>query len=300
MKRFQKILVPISFSDAAPSVIAFSSHLARWSEPNEIVFCHFHPNLDMPPSLGASHPEVLEPVDEAALAALRGIVREHGKFPSGTRISYHVEEANPVHRTLSLALEKDCDLVITGADQPEVAIRVVRKAPCSVCVVPAAAPVEVRKPMIAVDFSEYSRYACEIGIALASASHGAPPVLVHLSQIHRGYHWGTISREEFVSINEAYAKSRMDEFALDLDCPQDSFTTAIHHHESVPFGILDYAKKNDIDCIVAGCRGRDALSALLLGSDIEQILAHSPIPVLAVKTKGTGRSFLKSILGMDH
>lgn len=300
MKRFRRILVPLSFSDADASVIAMTDHLAKWSQPDEIIFCHFNPKVEIPAALQKSHPWLLEPIDEVARDRMQALVKEHSELPEGTEVRYHVEEANAVLRTLSLVLEVDCDLVVTGADTPEIAVRLARKAPCSVCVVPAGAPTEVSKPMVAVDFSEYSRYACEIGIALAQASHGEPPVLVHLSKIHRGYNWGAISRAEFIATNESYAAEQMNEFSASLDFPKDSYTTAVHHHEFVAFGILDYVKQNGIDCIVAGCRGKDALSAILLGSDIEQIMNHSPVPVLAVKAKGTGRSFLESVLGMGQ
>ncbi|MBT8038091.1 MAG: universal stress protein [Verrucomicrobiae bacterium] len=297
MKRFRKILVPLTFTEADASVLAMTSHLAKWSQPDEIVFCHFNPKVKIPAALQKSHPWLLEPMDEAARERMKEFVHQHSELPENTTIGFHVEEANPVLRTLSLVLEMDCDLVITGADTPEIAIRLARKAPCSVCIVPAGAPTSVRKPMVAVDFSDYSRYACEIGLALSDASQGEKPVLLHLSKIHRGYHWGAISREEFIANNESHAAMKMDEFSQSLDAPKDSFTTAVHHHEFVPYGILDYVNENDIDCIVAGCRGKDALSAILLGSDIEQIMHHSSVPVLAVKTKGTGRSFLEGLLG---
>ena len=300
MKRFRKILVPLSFTEADSSVVAMTSHIAKWSAPDEIIFCHFSPKLDIPAALQESHPWLLEPLDEAARTRMQALVGEHCELPAGTKISFHVEEANPVLRILSMVLETSCDLVVTGGDKPEIAVRLARKSPCSVCVVPAGAPTDVRKPMVAVDFSEYSRYACEIGIALSKASHGEKPVLLHLSQIHRGYQWGTITREEFIATNETHATLKMNAFTMGLEFSKEDYTTAVHHHESVPFGILDYAKRNDIDCIVAGCRGKDALSAILLGSDVEQIMTHSSVPVLAVRAKGTGRSFLESMLGMGE
>jgi nucleotide-binding universal stress UspA family protein len=299
MKRFQRILVPLSFSDADTAVIAMVSHIAKWSEPEELIFCHFNPKIEIPAALRETHPWLLEPIDQAAIKRMEAMVTAQTDLSESIRISYHVEEANAVHRSLSLVLEKDCDLVVTGGDKPEIAIRLARKAPCSVCVVPANTPTDVRKLMVAVDFSEYSRYASEFGIALANASHGDLPVLMHLSQIHRGYKWGTFSEDEFVASNDSHAKVMMREFCLTLEKSEESYTTAVHHHESVPFGILEYVRENEIDCIVAGCRGRDALSAMLLGSDVEQIMAHSPVPVFAVKAKGTGRSFLESLLGMN-
>lgn len=298
LKRFQRILVPLSFTDADRAVVAMASRIAKWAEPEELIFCHFNPQLDIPAELRQGDPQAHEALEQAAREWMMSLVAEHADLPESTRVSYHVEEGNATNRSLAMVLEMDCDLVVTGGDLPQMAIRLARKAPCSVCIVPANAPTNVRRPMVAIDFSEYSRYACKLGIALAAASAGKLPVLVNLSQIPRGYKWGTFSEEEFIASNDAYARGKMAEFCRGLDEPEEAYTTAVHHHESVPFGLLEYAGENEIDCIVAGCRGRDALSALLLGSVIEQIMMHSSVPVFAIKAKGTGRSFLESLLGM--
>ncbi|MGD9420757.1 MAG: universal stress protein [Verrucomicrobiota bacterium JB025] len=300
MKRFKKIIVPLHFSDSDPAVITMVSRLAKWSDPTSITFCHFSPKVDIPDNLKETYPWLLEPIDAAARERLEKSVFDTGLFPDPSIVSFHVEEANPVLRSLEMVIEKDCDLLVTGAERSDIAIRLARKAPCSVCVVPAEAIDEIRNPVVAVDFSDYSRYACEIGQALSQATSGGEPTLLHVSQIHTGYRWGILAKEEIIKSNDAYARLNMNDFRLSLGTPPSPEKTVIHHHESVPFGLLDYVNKNKVDCIVAGCRGRDALTALLLGSDIEQILEHSPVPVLAVKTKGTGRGFLKSILGIDE
>ena len=47
--------------------------------------------------------------------------------------------------------------------------------------------------------------------------------------------------------------------------------------------ILDYAKKNDVDLIVAGTKGRGALEDLLMGGVTRNLVSLSHIPVLIVK-----------------
>ncbi|MBK1826515.1 universal stress protein [Haloferula rosea] len=300
MKRFQKILVPLQFVESDRAVITMVSHLARWSEPSSITFCHFSPKVDIPESLMESHPWLLEPIDEKARERMEKAVLETGLFPDPSIIDFHVEEANPVSRSLELVIEKDCDLLVTGSERSDIAVRLARKAPCSVCVVPAAIPEEIRTTMVATDFSEYSRQAFEIGSALSRVIGSGGPKLVYVSQIHKGHRWGILPKDEIVKANEKYARSKMAEFCESLDPPPAEEQRVIHHHESVPFGVLDYVNQNGIDCIVAGCRGRDALSAVLLGSVVEQILESSTVPVLAVKAKGTGRGFLESILGIGE
>ncbi|ODR81055.1 universal stress protein UspA [Haladaptatus sp. W1] len=47
--------------------------------------------------------------------------------------------------------------------------------------------------------------------------------------------------------------------------------------------ILDYADKNDIDCIVMGTHGRRGLDRYLLGSVTEKVVRLSEVPVLTVR-----------------
>lgn len=300
MKRFQKILVPLQLAESDRAVLGMASRIAAWAGPAEILFCHFSPREQIPATLKQTHPCLTASMDESAMEKMKQIVGAETEIPKGTTCSFHVEAGNPVSECLAMILDHDCDLVVVGTDPPLTAVRLARKAPCSVCVVPPDAPTLALKPLAAVDFSEHSRYACDIGFALAEAAACQPAALLHVCHIHPGYKWANLSREEFIASNESYAQRSMKDFVLGLDRPPEDFTTHLHHHDSVPFGILDFVKQHDFDCIVAGCRGKDALSSLLLGSDTEQLITHSPVPVIAAKIKGTGRSFVEQILGMSH
>ncbi len=300
MKRFQKILVPLQLAESDRAVLGMASRIAAWAGPAEILFCHFSPREQIPATLKQTHPCLTASMDESAMEKMKQIVGAEAEIPKGTTCSFHVEAGNPVSECLAMILDHDCDLVVVGTDPPLTAVRLARKAPCSVCVVPPDAPTLALKPLVAVDFSEHSRYACDIGFALAEAAACQPAALLHVCHIHPGYKWANLSREEFIASNESYAQRSMKDFVLGLDRPPEDFTTHLHHHDSVPFGILDFVKQHDFDCIVAGCRGKDALSSLLLGSDTEQLITHSPVPVIAAKIKGTGRSFVEQILGMSH
>jgi len=59
-------------------------------------------------------------------------------------------------------------------------------------------------------------------------------------------------------------------------------TTALLHG-NVAAAIIDFAKENDIDFIVAGTKGHGVLEELLIGSVTRNLVSLSPIPVLVVK-----------------
>lgn len=47
--------------------------------------------------------------------------------------------------------------------------------------------------------------------------------------------------------------------------------------------ILEYAEAKESDLIVMGTRGRSGIASLLLGSQVQKVIANSVCPVLAVK-----------------
>ena len=89
--------------------------------------------------------------------------------------------------------------------------------------------------------------------------------------------------QEFYGAQERIASARLKEAtdaaqAVGITC-QGYTVEAMHPYEA----ILDHAKTQACDLIVMASHGRRGLSALLLGSETQKVLTHSPIPVLVVK-----------------
>jgi nucleotide-binding universal stress UspA family protein len=55
------------------------------------------------------------------------------------------------------------------------------------------------------------------------------------------------------------------------------------HSPSIAEGIIDYAKRNDIDLIVVGTKGLTGLEKFLMGSVASNVIAHAHCPVLAIR-----------------
>ena len=53
-------------------------------------------------------------------------------------------------------------------------------------------------------------------------------------------------------------------------------------------GICHYAQKEDVDLIVISTHGRTGLAHLLIGSVAENVVRHSPCPVLSVRSPVQG------------
>lgn len=92
-----------------------------------------------------------------------------------------------------------------------------------------------------------------------------------------------IAPQEFYDAQEKVASARVTavvEAARAQSVACSGYTVeSLHPWEA----ILEHAKSRNCDLIVMASHGRRGVAALLLGSETQRVLLHSPIPVLVVK-----------------
>ena len=89
--------------------------------------------------------------------------------------------------------------------------------------------------------------------------------------------------QEFFDAQERIASSHVKAVmeaaqAAGVAC-QGHTVEALHPWEA----IIDHAKAEGCDLIVMASHGRRGVAALLLGSETQKVLTHSPVPVLVVR-----------------
>jgi SulP family sulfate permease len=227
------------------------------------------------------------------------LVHRHFRGPAGCRTHIRVLGGSGFHDLLDHLRHQDTDLVLVGKSETNVAFaeKLTRKAPCSVMVLPPVRSVAYKRMLVTTDFSDDSARAMEVAVAFASARKLKQLHCFHGYQIAQGYHKTGLPRERFRQEIEASAQRRYREFlgAIDLGGLKATFTC--QESPLVGLGILTQARDQRSDLIVMGARGKDALSAALLGSTTAEVVRETQIPTLVVKPKGAGRSFLDLLLG---
>ena len=144
----------------------------------------------------------------------------------------------------------------------------------------------MKRILVPTDFSKCSEEALKVATQIARKNN-SEIILLHIlelphqtSDIMGG---GKSIPEIMFYKNKAISNL---EKLMDAD-----FLKGINVSEAIEFkkvaeGVIDAAKKNNIDLIVMGSYGTSGFDELMVGSNAEKIVRHSNIPVLVVK-KGT-------------
>jgi nucleotide-binding universal stress UspA family protein len=145
-----------------------------------------------------------------------------------------------------------------------------------------------KRILVATDGSPLSKKAVREAIGLAASLEAALVVLNVVPRYPMSYFEGgaSISPDDVGRIEKDWA----DKGQAVADAAQKSAEAAgvkakavIARSDLVATAIMAAAKKNKCDLIVMASHGRKGLSRILLGSETQQVLTHSSIPVLVLR-----------------
>jgi nucleotide-binding universal stress UspA family protein len=75
----------------------------------------------------------------------------------------------------------------------------------------------------------------------------------------------------------------LDKVAKEASQHQVSIKTVVVKSDSVSDALVATAKKNKVNLIVMASHGHKGIKRLLLGSETQQVLTHTTIPVLVMR-----------------
>jgi nucleotide-binding universal stress UspA family protein len=138
--------------------------------------------------------------------------------------------------------------------------------------------------LIATDGSELGQKAVDQGLALAKALNASATVInVTLSWTFAGRPALTLPRENYntlVAEDASKILSTVDDAAKKADVTCDT----LHVKDRFPAqGIIETANARGCDLIVIASHGRRGLGRLILGSQANEVVTQSTIPVLVCR-----------------
>jgi nucleotide-binding universal stress UspA family protein len=146
----------------------------------------------------------------------------------------------------------------------------------------------IKKIMVAVDFSDYTKPTLKYGAHLAKL-HNAFLVVVNilnkrdLDAVQRIELEGIgISAEKFIAKQKSERETATDQLLQEIGCKNPPVTKIFRI--GVPwFELLETAKEQGVDLVVIGTKGNDSIPNTLFGSTAEKVFRRCPVPVLFVR-----------------
>ena len=193
MIRVACILCPVDFSEFSRRALDHASALARWygARLSVLHVVVSRPAVDFPPM----------PMTDEERRELTGQMRRFATgVPPEVALDLRVREASDVHREiLSQAETLPADLLVVGSHGRSgferlllgsVTEKIIRKAACPTLVVPRLGPdrapeepVQFRRILCPVDFSDASMHALRYTLSLAEQAGGAEMTLLHVIEV---------------------------------------------------------------------------------------------------------------------
>lgn len=145
-----------------------------------------------------------------------------------------------------------------------------------------------KKILVATDGSTLSKKAISTAIELA-ALDGAELIAVKVSpRFIQSYFEGAVlvNASEVVKIEKAWAESAQKVLDAVLKTAKAKGVNAksiVAKSDIVSDALISVATKQKVDLIVMASHGRHGIKRLLMGSETQQVLTHSKVPVLVVR-----------------
>jgi nucleotide-binding universal stress UspA family protein len=295
MIQITHVLCPVDFSEISQHALDHAAAVARWYEARLTLLYVFAnlPAMDLPPIVLADGDR------ERLLGDLR---RTAAAVPRDVQVEFRIQEAGHVHEEiLAQIASTHADLLVIGTHGRSgfqrlflgsVTEKVIRKATCPALVVPPRAPdvapgspIQFRRILCAVDFSESSLDALAYALKMAEEADAQLAVLHVVEFPPVSIDEPTVPPLDLSRIRDAAAadaRQRLQELIPEearTYCTVDTVVVAGRAYRE----ILRYATERQSSLIVMGVGGRGALELMVFGSTAHHVIRTSACPVLIVR-----------------
>lgn len=297
MKKIDRILVGLELKKADLFLVQYVKELSNIIKPKKIDFIHISENLEST----LTDIENFVPIDEKMEQLMRDEVSIYFKDDK-IDIQFEVIEGKAVNKLLHWCSIKSSDLIVLGRKKDkkhaELTLeKIVRKAPCSVMIVPEGSSIKFNNFLFPVDYSDNTLG----GIKFINQTFNKPNIQgIHCFDLPSGYYKTGKSEEEFISIMDNNSKKKAKKLISGLPNVSNlSFKNVCSERIDEFEYIVEFGKKNDSHIVTIRSNGKTNAAAVLLGSFAEKFIRHNrAIPTFVIKEKGENMDFLKAFLNL--
>jgi nucleotide-binding universal stress UspA family protein len=290
------MMVAVALDQRDLTTLAHASRVAAVVAPETVYLVH----VVKPSGREGAARAAIGPAADAAVREQLERLASAMSLPMGTNVECIVAHGEVVPTLLEHAGKSSTDLLVVGrsvdqrADEStRGAVRVLRKIPCSVLIVPVGAPAEYDRVVVAVDFSNRSAEALELAADLAKP--GVELAAVHVYAPPLGYHKLGQTFDDAAIMMRAEVEREYREWLPTLDLGGVACALKFQLGEDVGAAIADCAEEQNADLVVVASHGRTQPAALLLGHVADAVCRRIARPMLCVKRKGEVIDLIRAI-----
>jgi SulP family sulfate permease len=277
--QFNCVTVPLAMTDEDAELLHYAAKLAAREITQEFHFIHVIPPQKQP----------MQPKQEASIKQrIREEVEKYFDTPiAGLKFNFHVMSgASRLDKLIEYTVTSGSDLILLGhrksrTGQRSLGRRLAMVTKASVWMVPEHTGRDIKQIIVPIDFSKPSADCLSEATALAKL-HG----LSEITAVHVYFDESTVRYEEHISEVKWHEVHAFEEFLATIDTHGITVKPDFVESSIPANAILRRANELKADLIVMSTRGHSNAVTILLGSVTSQVMADSPIPVIAIKHFG--------------
>ena len=318
MDRLKNVVIGVDFSEFSQVALAQAKHVARWNQ-TDMHLIHVVDKLvvsDLQQAVKQPMDQVTEDVRRTTQQRIgelfAGDPLERRTEPPGVKTGEYAERrlrdvrrielmvdvvvGTPYEEILKRVKEVNGDLLVMGSNgtsKPqrglgELARKCARKAPCRVLIVRETHADPFKLVVACVDFSSVSAQVVQQAIRVAQQDKAALHVVHMFTPPWTVLHYRSPTSSSSPDFQKQYRENLDAELHKYLQDYQEDLEgldcqCKLIESQRPADSIIEYVEEMGADLVVAGTRGRTGVKALLLGTQAERIVEHTPVSVLLIK-----------------
>lgn len=305
LSKFDRMMVALDLTEMDEHILKYASMVVETFGITKVYFIHITSSFELPKEMQEKYGDLMAPIDETLERGLHDAIEQHFTAQSQCEIHVNAFTGKVTEEILKLSKIKLIDLTLLGR-KSELhgsglnAKKIAKSTPSSVIFVTENPPLQLKKVLVSIDYSEHSKMAFEIGIELQKKTK-AKLYSNHVYRVPSGYHKTGKTYDEFAEIMLENTKKDCQKFFESMDVEHVDYenTYALDDDPHPADKIYKTGVEVGADIILLGSKGRSGLASILIGSVAEKLVTEgNKIPIFLVKKDKENFSFIEALLNV--